>query len=83
MYSPDALYKLTDLPLQEEDFENNEEVVQDGTLLTQKSETGISRPQSATSKMTQKSLISTGLRSKREAVDEKKNDTTRRNSKRP
>ena len=24
MYSPDALYKLTDLPLQDEDFENDE-----------------------------------------------------------
>ena len=44
MYSPDALYKLTDLPLQEEDFENNDEVVQDGTLPTQKSDAGISRP---------------------------------------
>lgn len=47
MYSPDALYKLTDLPLQEEDFENDEPTIdQDKDT---KSETDPARPASAKS----------------------------------
>lgn len=60
MYSPEALYKLTDLPLQEEDFENDENAVEPtGTQPDVKSEIGgQDRPNSAKSYMSRTTMFS-------------------------